>query len=697
MPQSRVHSQRQPAVGVRVARLSLVLLLTFAAVSLRAQTPPTFRTGANYVRVDMYASRDGQPIEDLKPEEIELLEDGVPQKVDAFEHVRVRPPGSQDSRIEPNTVAASREMAAAVRARVFVIFLDTYHTQIEGSANMRLPLVKFLDRVLGPDDMVAVMTPEMSASEITFGRKTTVISNIMQNDWSWGRRGRLDRKDQKEELYDACYPATGKGPQSQAFEMKARRREKLTLDALEDLVARLANLREERKAILTVSEGWVLFKEDRNRVASSKGRDEGTLVDRLLRRPRQEPADAGDPQGVSYVECEADRKALATLDHSLRLRALTEDANRSNVTFYSVYARGLVPSDASIGPESPPNRNRDAGNVASRQDSLRYLADNTDGLSVVNTNNIDALTRKIVDDLSSYYLIGYYSSNTKLDGRFRSITVRVKRDGAKARARRGYRGPTAEELVSSTAGTDPTRSGDGLSVVPTPVAGFNARAPFRIRTSSWVRDSAGGGSLGAFWIVGELDYQTRRQLAWTAGAQADVVVLAADGTEVMSRTVDLKGGDGPFGIQVPETGGIASGEYAVRVRIRSQADGTIELSDTARVVMNEGSALGEAVIWRRGPSTGPQYLRTADLRFQRSDRLRLELATTATSPVTARMLDRNGKPLSVPVQVSERPDPSTTFRWIVIDASLSPLAPGDYAVEVTQGGAKQITGFKLVP
>jgi len=302
-----------------------------------------------------------------------------------------------------------------------------------------------------------------------------------------------------------------------------------------------------------------------------------------------------------------------------------------------------------------------------------------------------------VDDLSSYYLIGYYSSNTKLDGRFRSTTVRVRREGVKVRARRGYRGRTAEELVSSAAGTSPTGSGDGLSAALTPVAGFNARAPFRIRTSSWVRDSAAGGPQGAFWIVGELDYQTRRQLAWTAGAQAEVVVLAADGTQVVSRTVDLQAGDGPFGIQVPETGGLASGEYAVRVRIRSQADDKVELSDTARVVVKEGSALGEAVIWRRGPSTGPQYMRTADLRFQRSDRLRLELATTVTSPATARMLDRNGKPLSVPVQVNERPDPSTMFRWVVIDASLSPLAPGDYTVEVTQGGARQTTGFKLVP
>ena len=94
---------------------------------------------------------------------------------------------------------------------------------------------------------------------------------------------------------------------------------------------------------------------------------------------------------------------------------------------------------------------------------------------------------------------------------------------------------------------------------------------------------------GAFWVVGELDYQTRRQLAWTAGAEAEVVVLDARGQEVMTRTVDLKSDEGPFSIQVPETGAIAAGEYAVRVRIRSQADEKAELTDTARVVLREGA------------------------------------------------------------------------------------------------------------
>jgi len=633
----------------------------------------------------MYASRDGESVDDLQINDVELLEDGVPQTIDALEHVQVGAPGSS-------------------RARVFVIFLDTYNTQIEGSSTMRLPLIKVLDRIIAADDMVAVMTPEMSPSEMTFGRKATVISNIMQSDWSWTRRGRTERRDQKDALYDACYPAVGSNANTPANEMKARRREKLTLDALDGVVTDLGSLRDERKAILTVSDGWVLFRENQDLSAAQKGRDQGSLVDRLLRRPSKEKSDEtggakdggskdgnskdGGSKDVNYVECEADRVALARLDDSQRLRSMTEEANRSNISFYAIDPRGIT-TDPASGADRSAVRKDTTTNTASRQDSLRFIADNTDGLLIANTSTLDAQISRVVEDVSSYYLLTYSSSNPKLDGRFRAITVRVKREGVKVRARRGYRGRTADELVSSTA--TPGAAGKTLGA-STPAK--NTRTPFRIRTSTWVAEDT---RQGAFWVVGELDYQTRRQLAWTAGAEAEVVVLDARGQEVMTRTVDLKSDEGPFSIQVPETGAIAAGEYAVRVRIRSQADEKAELTDTARVVLREGAALGEAVMWRRGLSTGPRYMRTADPRYTRSDRLKLELATAAPTPAKARILDRNSNELSVPAQVSERTDASGAFKWVVVDATLAPFAAGDYLIEVTQGREKRVTEFKIVP
>ena len=667
----------------------LVVLFALAAVSLTAQDQPVFRAGANYIRVDMYATADGKPIEDLTAEEVEIFEDDAPQKIEAFEHVKVRPAASAEQ-VDPVSVSDSRRAAGDPRARVFVIFLDTYHTQLEGSANMRQPLVRFLERVLGPDDLVAVMTPEMAASDIAFGRKTTVISNMMATEW-WGRRARLVDDDPKEELYEACGLQMGLSPEL-IRELKARRREQLTLDALEDLVVHLGGIREERKAVLAVTEGWVLFTPNRDLAKPNPEPRFGPARPPIGRPPVPPPSDRGFVTPSMQIECEADRIALGSIDHPIRLRRIGEDSNRGNVTFYPVYARGLAVFDSPIGPDPPPSLQQDVSNLRNRHDSLRTLASDTDGESIINTNNIEGALKRITDDLSSYYLMAYYSSNSKLDGRFRRITVKVKRPGVRVRARRGYRGMTAEEVSAGSRAVTATAEAEAVSKALNAIAGSTARGDFRIHASAWTRDAGAG----TFWVVGELDFRTRRDLAWTAGAIAELSVVAADGTPVASKTVEVPAGQGMFALQVPETGSVAPGEYAVRVRMRPDGNNGLALSDTARVIVGNAAPIGEAILLRRGPSTGTRYLRTADPRFQRSERIRLELPALGGGAATARMLDRAGKLLQVPVQITERADPSG-FRWLVADANLAPLAPGDYGIEVAVGDAKQITGFRVVP
>ena len=682
-------------------RLSICLSVVAAVAVLAAQDQPqresqaTFRTGANYVRVDMYATQDGSAVHDIRRDEIEVLEDGVPQAVEDFEHVLVRPPGTQEvAAREPDGVRASREAAADPRARVFVIFLDTYHTQLEGSANVRQPLVRFLDRVLGPDDLVALMTPEMAGSDISLGRKTNVISNILSEEW-WGRRARIADEDPKEILYKACGARMGLSDAVVA-ETIARRREKLTLDAFEDLMVHLGGLRDERKAVVVVTEGWRLYQP--NPALAAPNTNAGAARPPIGRPPVAPPSERSPlDSSTMTIECEADRNALALVDHDRRLREITDDANRGNVTFYPVHARGLVVFDAPIGPDRPPTLIEDAAHLRTRIDSMRALAVDTDGEALVNTNNIEGGLKRIADDLSSYYLLGYYSTNTKLDGRFRSITVRVKRPGIRVRARRGYRGRTAEELVSAAGGAaDPAR--DAVANALNRVAGLNARSMFRIRPSTWARAEGPSAVAGSVWIVGELDYRTRKELAWTAGAEAEVTVVGVDGTQLMKSTVAIPAAAGTFAVQIPDAGTLGPGDYAVSVRVRPESGSDLALTDTARVTIPDRAApLGDAIMWRRGPSTGPQYLRTADPRFQRSERLRLESATALEGAATARVLDRAGKPIAMPVQVTSRTDAASGIRWVVADATLAPLAAGDYAVEVSLGDAKQVTGFRIVP
>ena len=238
-------------------RLSTIACIVVAFATLTAQSgppprdpqQPVFRTESNFIRVDMYPTRDGVFVGDLRPEEVEVLEDGVRQRVETFEHGEHRSgSGRRDAR------QAGSAPAEDPRARVYVVFIDTHTTSLERESDLRLSLVGFLDRLLGPDDLVGLMTPNMSAAQVTLGRRATVISDIA-NDERWTRRALPQGQDLERFAWENCYPSRS-GPSGRVAEMTARRNAVVTMDALQDLVGHLRDLREERKAVLVVTAGW---------------------------------------------------------------------------------------------------------------------------------------------------------------------------------------------------------------------------------------------------------------------------------------------------------------------------------------------------------------------------------------------------------------------------------------------------------
>jgi len=257
------------AAAVSVA-IGVSLPIGVAAI-MQPQAPPqpTFRTEANYVRVDVFPTNDGAPVGDLTRDDFDVLEDRVPQTIEQFEHIVIRGSLPQDLRAEPNSVEAGRQAAQNPRARVFVVFLDVNHVGVDGSHNIRQPLVDTLNRLIGGDDVFAVMTPEMSARDLVFARRTTTIENILAKYWTWGERDRQSF-DPQEMQYQRCYPGIrvdcsdgGKADdRGIADTLIERRREKITLDALTDLVRYLRGVREERKAVIAISDGWRLFQQD---------------------------------------------------------------------------------------------------------------------------------------------------------------------------------------------------------------------------------------------------------------------------------------------------------------------------------------------------------------------------------------------------------------------------------------------------
>ena len=87
---------------------------------------------------------------------------------------------------------------------------------------------------------------------------------------------------------------------------------------------------------------------------------------------------------------------------------------------------------------------------------------------------------------------------------------------------------------------------------------------------------------------------------------------------------------------------------------------------------------------------------TADSQFRRSERIRVELATGSQATASTRLLDTMGRPLNVPAPVTTHEDPSTGLDWVVVEFAAAPFAPGDYLLEVTQGTAMQVVGFRVV-
>ena len=80
--------------------------------------PPTFRTEANYVRVDVYPTRDDKPVADLTKDDFEVLDNGKPQKIEQFERVVVRAAGPQDARIDAAPLSSERSAASLLRRSI---------------------------------------------------------------------------------------------------------------------------------------------------------------------------------------------------------------------------------------------------------------------------------------------------------------------------------------------------------------------------------------------------------------------------------------------------------------------------------------------------------------------------------------------------------------------------------------------------
>jgi hypothetical protein len=381
------------------------------------------------------------------------------------------------------------------------------------------------------------------------------------------------------------------------------------------------------------------------------------------------------------------------VDDERDFRAMLDEANRANTSFYPVDPRGLAAFDEPIAKQTtglPPRGSTtivppavDQARLMNRLESLRTLAGATDGLAIVNSNDLGAGLRRVVADLSSYYLLGYYS-NGKLDGKFHPITVRVKRPGVQVRARRGYLAATPAAMTTAAKAAAPAPAvpaeAAAMQTALAALAQFQRESPLRIHVATgWAARAP------AFWVVAEFSASASQD------RDVDVTVISEAGTTVGRAT----GRGGARSVLVPvRPEDAAAGSFTVRVRAEGFGTGTVP------VTLPASPDAGGAIFLRRGPTTGNKDVPTADLRFRRSERLRVDLPTLDSGPVTARLLDRTGKLVPIPLTASIRDDADGS-RWQTTELALAPLAAGDYLIELastaSSEGKRTLVAFRIVP
>jgi hypothetical protein len=312
--------------------------------------------------------------------------------------------------------------------------------------------------------------------------------------------------------------------------------------------------------------------------------------------------------------------------------------------------------------------------------TLQVLAENTGGRAIHSTNDPGIGLRKLGDDLSSYYLLGYSSTNPAMDGRYRRIEVKVRQPHVDVAARHGYlaaiEAPASLEASRPAVAAEITDELGRLARLrsDTPLQHYAVVRPDRLE------------------VVIELTPDAASRLG-RAGVDVDVRALSEGGAAMTGRA-RLGPGERSTRVQIPVTGE-GAGPWRVSVRATGSSGDLSEQFAITSPAADQGAMLGLPLIFRAGTAASATRAPVASFQFLRSERLHIEWpAHGRIDERVARLLDRRGQPLAVPVATAERDGA------VSADVGLAPLAEGDYLVELSAAAAgrseRSLVAFRVV-
>ena len=630
-----------------------------AQTPTQAQQRPVFRGGTHFVRVDAYPVQDGKIVEGLTPEDFEILEDGKRQAIESFDFIRFDTFTPEAERREPATRQEGFDMAADPRNRVFVIVVDLPAASMGRAvrtdiAFIQQPLVNFLDRVLGPQDLFGFLTSRNSAKDLVLARRTAVVRSQMLDMF---RTTNMER-DEADDALDPCVNG--------AAALKGRYRADQLYTSLETLVRQLGAIRQERKSIIFVANGI-------NRAPASLKALEvnGPRMPKIgITNGRIGIGDSNNPTVANERACTAEVQRLAAINFDDRYRALLQDARQQNVSFYTINPLGLQAPPGNAERRRAPTA-AEIRATGSANDNLRSMADETEGLAIVNTNDLNGGMKRIADDLAAYYVLGYYTTNTTFDGGIRKISVKLK--GRSIRARREYRAPTQTEIAAMASAGSAQSSSPAAPSAATVSPREAALIILERANRPFVPYVAAAGK--TLTVVAELSAASIQAGRWKEGADVTVRAVGPSDEPLASAKGRLE--PGTYSVAIPLT---VSGAWPARVTIALSAPGERPADDWVKLEPPSGMLVGEPTAYRSGSRVAARPV--AGFEFARNERIRAEWPVLASlDRREVRLLDRSGKPIAVELPLAEDP----AKKALVVEMSLSGIVRGDYLIELTAG------------
>lgn len=440
----------------------VLALLTFYASALSQTPTPTARPtppdtdvvkiSTNLIQLDVTVTDSkGKVITDIRPDEIEVYENGQKQKITGLTFV-----SSKRSAEKPKTpdaigipIPQSGLRPENIR-RTIALVIDDLSLSFTSAYQTQRALKKFVDEQMVEGDLVAIIRTGagIGALQQFTSDKRILYAAIEKGRWNPQGSGGIsvfapiEAETGEEESDDGAEPA-GSDPAQTLEDFRASVFATGTLGALRYVVQGMSEL-PGRKSVILFSDGFKLFE-----VNDLGIRDSSRVMDYL--------------------------------------NVLVDTANRSSVVFYTIDARGLVFTGftAADRPARPVTNPAGISQVLSQrsdqlrdtQEGLSYLADETGGFDIKNTNDLPGGVRKILED-QSYYLVAYEPDGDTFDAakrKFNEIDIKILRKDAKVRYRSGFFNVADRPVQNGAVATTPVGQLELALVSPFAVSGINLR------------------------------------------------------------------------------------------------------------------------------------------------------------------------------------------------------------------------------